>query len=268
MPAQPLPIPNCCVWCRKRSPDVGFDESHVLPECVGNQQQVLPSGIVCKPCNQYFGAKIEPVLLADPIFPIVAVFLQVVDPGDMNLFRERLFDPTHPPVGKIKRDLNLNTNIEEQTIRIDFSNIVSGRLEKTYQQRDLAFLSRAVHKIAFESFVWQVFVGGNENPPDVFSDLFNPVRDWARFGKPHGSVRPVVRRPHKVISTTWTAETWSFSQDFAVQLNLFFDWYAVSLTSPKNSVMLDLSRWIQPKSDDMWVIAEKMTPLGPSAKKP
>jgi hypothetical protein len=25
-----------------------------------------PQGIVCKPCNSYFGSKVEPVLLADP----------------------------------------------------------------------------------------------------------------------------------------------------------------------------------------------------------
>jgi hypothetical protein len=240
---------------------VNFDESHVLPECVGNQQKVLPSGIVCKPCNQYFGAKVEPALLADPLFHAIAVFLQVVDPGDMNVFRERMFDAAHPAVGKVNRRLDLNANIKDQSIGIDVSNTVSGRLEKTYNLRDLALLSRAVHKIAFESFVWHMFVEGKENPPDVFSDLFNPVRDWARYGQPHGSVRPVLRRPHPSFSPNWDVQTWRFSQDFGVQLNLFGDWYAVSLTSSTDSVVSDLNRWVEQKLDDMWLIAEKMTAL-------
>src|SRR6266568_6357120 len=145
---QTLAAPNCCIWCRKPSSDVDFDESHVLPECVGNRhQQVLPSGIVCKPCNQYFGAKIEPVLLADPIFHVIAVFLQVVDPDDMNVFRERVFDVAHPATGKVNRNLGLNATIKDQTLGIDISHTMSGRLEKNYEQRDLALLSRAVHKI-------------------------------------------------------------------------------------------------------------------------
>jgi hypothetical protein len=240
---------------------VDFDESHVLPECVGNQQQVLPSGIVCKPCNQYFGAKVEPVLLADPFFHVIAVFLQVVDPDDMNAFRERLFDVAHPAIGKVNRKLDLNATIKDQTVGIDISYAVSGRLEKAYEQRDPALLSRAVHKVAFESLVWQIFVGGLQNPPDVFSELFNPVRDWARWGQPHGSVRPVLRRPNPVISTNWNVQAWRFDQNFGVQLNLFADWYSVSLTSPKDTVMQDLKQWVEQKSDDMWVITEKMTAL-------
>jgi hypothetical protein len=75
------PIPNRCIWCHKSAPDVSFDESHVFPECVGNHgQQVLPPGIVCKSCNGYFGSKIEPVFLADPIFHAIAVTLSLVDP--------------------------------------------------------------------------------------------------------------------------------------------------------------------------------------------
>jgi len=258
---QPLPVPNCCIWCRKRSPDVEFDESHVLPECVGNRQQVLASGIVCKPCNQYFGAKIEPVLLADPAFHAIAVFLQLVDPDDMNVFRDRMFDATHPAIGKVNRNLGLNADIKEQTVGINVSYTVSGRLEKTYEPRDLALLSRAVHKIAFESFVWQIFVKGMDNSPNVFSDCFNPVRDWTRWGQPHGSVRPVLRRPNPAISTNWNVQAWRFDQHFGVQLNFFADWYAVSLTSPKETVMPDLQHWVGEKADDMWVIAEKMTAL-------
>ena len=163
--------------------------------------------------------------------------------------------------GKVNRKLDLNATIKDQTAGIDLSYTVSGRLEKTYEQRDLALLSRAVHKIAFESLVWQIFVGGAQNAPDVFSDLFNPVRDWARWGQPYGNIRPVLRRPNPVISTDWSVEVWRFDQNIGVQLNLFADLYSVSLTSPKDTVMQDLKRWVEQKSDDMWVIGKQMTTL-------
>jgi hypothetical protein len=261
-PSTMLPIQHCCIWCHRRDPDVSFDESHVLPECVGNKhQQVLPPGIVCKPCNAYFGAKIEPTLLADPLFHVVAVFLQLVDPDDMNVFRERMFDTEHPPVDGTKRHLDLKVQVKDQALEIDISHTITGRLIKNYNLRDLALLSRAVHKIAFESLAWQVFDRRIENQPDLFSTLFNPVRAWAREGQPHGSVRPVLRRPNSAISPDWHVQLWKFENDFVVQVNLFADWYAVSLTSPSERVAQDLRQWVGTVADDMWIIGEKMVGL-------
>jgi len=258
----PLPTPNRCIWCRRTAPDVTFDESHILPECVGNVQQILPAGIVCKPCNNYFGSKVEPALLADPPFHAIAVFLQLVDLADMNVFREKLFDKEHPSVGNVNRDLKLNATIKGQTLGLDVSYAVSGRLEKIYSTKELSFLSRAVHKVALESLAWQIYVGGGLlNPPDLFSDAFDPARVWARDGQPHGSVRPVLRRPNPVISFQWGVQGWKFVDGFGVQLNLFADFYAVNLTSSPQSVLQDLREWVGETAQDMWVVGEKMGQL-------
>ena len=74
-------IPYKCIWCLENSSKSTFtSESHVLPECVGNErQQVLPRGIVCDKCNQYFGNKVEPTLIDDPIFKMVAGILLLRD---------------------------------------------------------------------------------------------------------------------------------------------------------------------------------------------
>lgn len=121
----------------------------------------------------------------------------------MKVFRERTFDAAHPAVGGVNCHLDLKLDIKDQKIGINITQSVSGQLEKTYERRDLALLSRAVHKIAFESLAWQIFVRGLANPPDLYSTRFDVIRKWAREGQPFPRVRPVLRRPHPSISTNW-----------------------------------------------------------------
>ena len=75
-------IPFRCVWCLRQAPDVAFNVSHVLPECVGIKGHILPLGFVCEGCNSYFGQKVEPILLDDPLLHTIAVFLSLVDPDE------------------------------------------------------------------------------------------------------------------------------------------------------------------------------------------
>jgi len=254
-----LRIPFQCVWCHKSEPEASFNKSHVLPQCVGNQhQQVLPPGIVCADCNLYFGSKVEPVLLEDPIFHAIAVVLSVVDPSDMEPFREHIFDERHRPEGKINKHLVIKGHLDEQKLSVDLSYKISGTMVKEYNPRSLQFLSRAVHKIAFESLAWNMYVEGHESPLDLLSPMFDPVRDWARWGQPTGSVRPVIRKPAVEIKHEWKHEVWKFGEHFGVELNLFGDWYSVSLTSVPQSTLADLVTWVDSSAQGVWYIGNKL----------
>src|ERR1700680_2893226 len=100
-----------CLWCRGAVD--ATDVSHVLPECFGNRdQQVLPPGMVCRKCNNYFGSKIEPALTDDPVIHSLVVALRLVDPGDANVFRDRLFSTPHVPKEPVVRSLALTFNAE------------------------------------------------------------------------------------------------------------------------------------------------------------
>lgn len=255
-----LPIPMRCIWCLREPREVAFDESHVLPECLGNRGQVLPPGVVCKDCNSYFGQKIEPVLLGDPLIHAMAVFLSLVDPDDMNVFRDKLFDSQHVPDQPPARDLNLHLDLRNGKFALDVGYTIRGRLSKEYSPRDCALLSRAVHKLAFESLAWSVFVGHCDQSPDLFSPDFTPVRDWARRGQPHGKVRPVLRKPKENISADYSIRCWKFEQGLGIELMLFADWYAVSLTSSHENTLSDLIGWIGPNADERtWCIAEEIS---------
>jgi hypothetical protein len=234
----------------------------VLPECVGNDlQQVLPPGVVCKKCNGYFGTKIEPVLLGDPLFHVIAVFLRLVDPDDMNAFRDRLFDVTHTPVAPPQRTLNLAVGIRGRELSVDVTYKIQGCLTREYSHKQLKLLSRAIHKIAFESLAWSLFVKGLDEPVDLFSASFKPVRAWAREGKPQNSVRPVLRRPGNTISTQWETRLWKLGHAIGAELCLFGDWYGLTLTSVHSEALTDLCAWVGQDAENLWCIADTLLGL-------
>jgi len=252
-------IPFRCIWCLRQGPGVTFNVSHVLPECAGIQGHELPPGFVCEGCNSYFGQKVEPVLLDDPLFHTIAVFLSLVDPDDMNVFRNRIFDAAHRPAQPPLRDLKLDVDLQNHKLGVHVAYTIKGKLEKEYSKKDLAFLSRAIHKIAFEPLAWNTFVSAAKPTVDLFSTDFDPVRHWAREGQPHGSVRAVLRKPNPTISTNYSIRCWTFGKVVGIELMLFADWYGVSLTSTPDQALSDLVGWIGPKADaKTWCITEEI----------
>jgi hypothetical protein len=53
-----------CIFCKKSS-DASRSKEHIVPESLGNKSHVLPAGVVCDQCNNYFARKIEGPLLAE-----------------------------------------------------------------------------------------------------------------------------------------------------------------------------------------------------------
>jgi hypothetical protein len=47
-----------CLFC-KQSSDGSKSVEHIIPESLGNVQHVLPKGVVCDKCNNYFSRKVE-----------------------------------------------------------------------------------------------------------------------------------------------------------------------------------------------------------------
>jgi hypothetical protein len=259
-----MSAPNRCIWCRGEPSNTTFNVSHVLPECVGNENVVLPKGIVCMQCNSHFGRRVEPALLRDPLFHVMAVVQQLTDPADMNAFRDRVFDAEHKPVEGVERNLSCDIKVSPMNMSLNIQYAIKGQLSKSYSRRELKLLSRAVHKIAFEALAWTIFVKGLYEDIDVFDDRFDTIRKWSRYGQPQNSVRPVIRHQafHEV-KPKWACYLWRFGDSLAIELNLFGDWYAVSLTSPSDKAGDDLKRWVGSKrpEDPVWSVGEKLLSL-------
>jgi len=56
-----------CIFCKCDATDSRSVE-HIIPESMGNVQHVLPPGVVCDSCNQYFARKVERPILESPMF--------------------------------------------------------------------------------------------------------------------------------------------------------------------------------------------------------
>lgn len=54
-----------CVYCKLSSAN-SCSVEHVIPESLGNHTMVLPAGIVCDDCNNYFARKVEAPFLNSP----------------------------------------------------------------------------------------------------------------------------------------------------------------------------------------------------------
>ena len=234
-------IPYRCIWCLEERLNAEFtSESHVLPECVGNKrQQVLPPGIVCDKCNHDFGGKVERALINDPIFATMVGVLQLRD-------KNGEFDYEHSPTG-VHRDVHIDTNVSGNKVTTSTQYQIQGQPSKSYEERSissksknynkrsLALLSRAVHKIAFESVAHSLFVGTGLQKEknefkniDIYDHSFDVIRDWARYGNPQQSVRPILRLLDinkvevNVKQVPWKMGLYGFNKWLRCELNLYY----------------------------------------------
>jgi hypothetical protein len=56
-----------CIFCKNDSSNSKSVE-HIIPESLGNKSHILPKGIVCDNCNNYFARKVEKKVLEKPYF--------------------------------------------------------------------------------------------------------------------------------------------------------------------------------------------------------
>lgn len=54
-----------CLFC-KASSTASRSVEHIIPESLGNKSAVLPAGVVCDTCNNYFARKVEAPFLQSP----------------------------------------------------------------------------------------------------------------------------------------------------------------------------------------------------------
>ncbi|WP_431293478.1 HNH endonuclease [Pedobacter sp. P26] len=52
----------------KKFSNISTGVEHIVPQSLGNINHILPKGLACDSCNNYFAVKIEKPLLARPYF--------------------------------------------------------------------------------------------------------------------------------------------------------------------------------------------------------
>ena len=186
-----------CLFCKADSSQSRSVE-HAIPEALGNRTFVLPVGVVCDGCNNYFAVKVEGPLLKT---------------GSLQQLRARQGVPSKrgrimPVLGRfedIDADLaayRLNAGqVLLATTELSAAPMVSDALRNGLgglfvheepPRLDQRLFSRLIAKIALELIAerichvpgWEEF--GIDHPQ------FDPIRGYARFG--HGPPWPVLSR--------------------------------------------------------------------------
>jgi len=249
-----------CIWCQRLLVDVGTDSSHVYPAMLGfGEQMVLPPGVVCCECNNHFGQQAEVTFADDPQLHIRAVSARV--PNRRHRFREELFDDGHPAVDGVAHSVNVSVRRQDgHSLRFDVTHALTGAMVWRYDRKRLTFLSRVVHKIAFESLAWSLVENASApdgSRPDLHSAEFDPIRRWGRESQ--GRFRPVLR---------WSPDPFdSLVQIVPFEGGLIFsglilgEGYAAAITGPNGDALRLLDAWAPDNVGNILVLGREIVGL-------
>lgn len=179
-----------CIFCQCPS-DNARSVEHIIPESLGNQRHVLPRGVVCDGCNNYFSRKLEGPVLShrsfrnlrawigiptkrgkQPAFSAIqlssgaTVFLRISDDGDIHVIPER--------GGDLDRILAHAANDDAAGLHgfgVNF-NLDPPRKE----------MSRFLAKMALERAYLDFNKARPAVPHLIFDPYFDNIRNWARRG--------------------------------------------------------------------------------------
>jgi hypothetical protein len=185
-----------CIFCKQPSVSSKSIE-HIIPESLGNTEHVLPKGIVCDKCNNYFATKIEREVLEHDYFRSLR---------SRNMIYSKKGNPTgetgliiHPEGGKVqlfRTDEGLSVDVGAGGI-LDL--ITQGKVNKLYvpiQPDDGGynpFMSRLLAKMALEALTLLV-MPAEEWEEEIFRLQLDPLREYARYGKVKGGSWPYHQR--------------------------------------------------------------------------
>lgn len=181
---------NTCIFCHKDS-SLSTSVEHIIPESLGNKHHIIPRGYVCDECNNYFGKKIEQVLLSQPYFISLRFRNEIRNKKD-KLVKDKIYIP------EINKYIECTFETKEDKIAISFDDkeifeqIKNGNIKSFVNLKisgpeyPSSIMSRFLAKCAYEFFLYNM---GEENYDDCVTDLLGKendilknLREYARYG--------------------------------------------------------------------------------------
>ncbi|MCH7413781.1 HNH endonuclease [Belliella sp. R4-6] len=175
-----------CLFCKKDTSE-STSREHVVPESLGSYKLVLPKGIVCDSCNNYFARKVEKPILEHPSFRNMRGWYQV--PNKKG---------NHPSVlGEIagtETKINLKLN-EKGNLTISLENSTKFNVHKNISLEANHFLfpisinppkdlmSRLLAKMALEFLVYQNLYDSDWCKILAEEPHYDSIRNYARYNK-------------------------------------------------------------------------------------
>lgn len=195
-----------CIFCKHK-----FEESrsveHILPESMGNKGQVLPKGMVCDQCNNYFSRKVEKQVLESGYFHSLRLTQGVPSKKKKIPIQKAVMTPEIPVELVKEKD---GTNVVR--VPTEYWDLVTkqknGKIifPTTGTKPDQKLMSRFIAKVAVEAFAQRLI-----NKPKLIEEMIDdeqldPIRQWVRYGKSNGKwlfyERRIYERNKRYLSET------------------------------------------------------------------
>ncbi|AZQ57294.1 HNH endonuclease [Maribacter sp. MJ134] len=177
-----------CIFCKQ---DATHSKSveHIVPESLGNKNNVLPKGVVCDKCNNYFALKVEKKVLETDFFKNLR-HRNGIESKKGKIPKGKALIPKT----KYEADVILHKK-KEKPIEVildteSFDLVRNGKIKhlilpfNTNFQKDDKTVSRFLAKIGLEMMALRI-LEKDKNDQDFFAEepALDPVRNYARFNQ-------------------------------------------------------------------------------------
>jgi HNH endonuclease len=175
-----------CIFCKSDSTKSRSIE-HIIPESLGNIEHILPRGVVCDTCNNYFARKVEGPLLETPWFRHARSRQWVPNKRGLTPPMTGLVPGARMPAHVWWDGPNLTLegrNEREQHALTDV--ILTRRANTAYipiiEAIDQRLMSRFLAKVALEVLTRRVLCVEGWSDEIVDKEALDPLRHFARVG--------------------------------------------------------------------------------------
>jgi hypothetical protein len=178
-----------CIFCKKDSSKSKSCE-HIIPESLGNVEHILPPGIVCDKCNNYFSLKIEKKMLEQPYFTSLR-FRQGIESKKGNYPVEKgvlLLNPLSEIELHITKDHVTQICIKnEGTAKKILSRKTGAFLipAHDFPETDNQTIARFLGKVGMEELARRFSISDDFLQNFIDNERLDLLRNFVRFGKPN-----------------------------------------------------------------------------------
>jgi len=175
-----------CIFCKTDS-SASTSREHIIPESLWNTKQILPRGVVCDGCNNYFARKVEKPFLDSPEMTHLRFHQAVpnkrgrIPPIDATIFPGHAVKVFRHAEGRVAATLAVPPEAFEKVLRGEADKVIfplSGNAPND------TVTSRFLAKVAIEGLA-QRFIDVPGGLDYLIDDAqFDPIRRFARLGVP------------------------------------------------------------------------------------
>lgn len=177
-----------CIFCKQDS-STSKTVEHIIPEALGNKKHILPRGVVCDNCNNYFGLKVERPLLDSAYFRQVRSRNLIYNKENRVPSTSGILLPGSIPIEMMwdKEGHSIFPTRERDTSKLInvLHHIQEGKLiEPILERPDEHLMSRFLAKMALEVLASLFLAVPGELDEVIDKSELDELRHYARFGAP------------------------------------------------------------------------------------